>query len=149
MDQGIEVKGLTVRFGNVTALEQVNLTLGENRIYGLLGRNGAGKSTLLNVIGNRLYPSEGEVIIDGEMGTDNDRAQGKVYYMGEKNIYPEGTTVKQMFRWSKDFYPDFDMEYATVLAGRFGLNLKKKLKGLSDHCQVDCGAGFQRAVHLF
>ena len=74
MDQGIEVKGLTVRFGNVTALEQVNLTLGENRIYGLLGRNGAGKSTLLNVIGNRLYPSEGEVIIDGEMGTDNDRA---------------------------------------------------------------------------
>lgn len=59
MDQGIEVKGLTVRFGNVTALEQVNLTLGENRIYGLLGRNGAGKSTLLNVIGNRLYPSEG------------------------------------------------------------------------------------------
>ena len=65
------------------------------------------------------------------MGTDNDRAQGKVYYMGEKNIYPEGTTVKQMFRWSKDFYPDFDMEYATVLAGRFGLNLKKKLKGLS------------------
>lgn len=131
MDQGIEVKGLTVRFGNVTALEQVNLTLGENHIYGLLGRNGAGKSTLLNVIGNRLYPSEGEVIIDGEMGTDNDHAQGKVYYMGEKNIYPEGTTVKQMFRWSKDFYPDFDMEYATVLAGRFGLNLKKKLKGLS------------------
>lgn len=43
MDQGIEVKGLTVRFGNVTALEQVNLTLGENRIYGLLGRNGGGE----------------------------------------------------------------------------------------------------------
>ena len=42
MDQGIEVKGLTVRFGNVTALEQVNLTLGENRIYGLLDEMGRG-----------------------------------------------------------------------------------------------------------
>lgn len=120
-----------MRFGNITALDRVDLILEENRIYGLLGRNGAGKSTLLNVIGNRLYPSEGAVVIDGEIGMDNDRAQGKVYYMGEKNIYPEGTTVKQLFRWSKNFYPDFDMEYAFQLAGQFGLNPKKKLKGLS------------------
>ncbi|MGN0624848.1 MAG: ATP-binding cassette domain-containing protein [Oscillospiraceae bacterium] len=131
MNKSIEVKGLTMRFGNVTALDQVNLTLRENCIYGLLGRNGAGKSTLLNVIGNRMYPSEGTVLIDGESGTDNDNAQGKIYYMGEKNIYPDGTTVKQMFRWSRDFYPDFDMEYADKLASQFGLNPKKKLKGLS------------------
>ena len=131
MKKGIEVKELTIRFGNITALDRVDLILEENRIYGLLGRNGAGKSTLLNVIGNRLYPSEGAVVIDGEIGMDNDRAQGKVYYMGEKNIYPEGTTVKQLFRWSKNFYPDFDMEYAFQLAGQFGLNPKKKLKGLS------------------
>ena len=131
MKKGIEVKELTMRFGNITALDRVDLILEENRIYGLLGRNGAGKSTLLNVIGNRLYPSEGAVVIDGEIGMDNDRAQGKVYYMGEKNIYPEGTTVKQLFRWSKNFYPDFDMEYAFQLAGEFGLNFKKKLKGLS------------------
>lgn len=49
----------------------------------------------------------------------------------KKTFIRRESTVKQMFRWSKDFYPDFDMEYATVLAGRFGLNLKKKLKGLS------------------
>ena len=58
MKKGIEVKELTMRFGNITALDRVDLILEENRIYGLLGRNGAGKSTLLNVIGNRLYPSE-------------------------------------------------------------------------------------------
>ena len=79
MKKGIEVKELTIRFGNITALDRVDLILEENRIYGLLGRNGAGKSTLLNVIGNRLYPSEGAVVIDGEIGMDNDRAQGKVY----------------------------------------------------------------------
>ena len=66
MKKGIEVKELTMRFGNITALDRVDLILEENRIYGLLGRNGAGKSTLLNVIGNRLYPSEGAVVIDGD-----------------------------------------------------------------------------------
>lgn len=76
-----------MRFGNITALDRVDLILEENRIYGLLGRNGAGKSTLLNVIGNRLYPSEGAVVIDGEIGMDNDRAQGEKYTIWEKKIF--------------------------------------------------------------
>ncbi|MDD3192672.1 MAG: ABC transporter ATP-binding protein [Oscillospiraceae bacterium] len=131
MHNSIEAKGLTVQFGTVTALDQVDISFGENRIYGLLGRNGAGKSTLLNVMGNRLYPTQGSVSIDGEPGAENDKAQGKIYYMGEKNVCPDGTTVRQLFRWSRDFYPAFDMEYANQLAAQFGLNTKKKLKGLS------------------
>ena len=67
MDQGIEVKGLTVRFGNVTALEQVNLTLGENRIYGLLGRNGAGKSTTLKMLTGMMKPTAGKIYFDGKL----------------------------------------------------------------------------------
>lgn len=51
--------------------------------------------------------------------------------MGEKNYLPDTTTVRQMFRWTADFYPGFDMEYAESLAKEFGLDIKKKLKGLS------------------
>ena len=131
MNNSIQVKDLTVQFGHFTALEKINVTFGENRIYGLLGRNGAGKSTLLSAVNNRLFPNEGEVIIDGERGMENDNAQGKIYYMGEKNIYPDGTSVKQLLRWSRDFYPNFNMEYACQLAERFQLNQKKKLKSLS------------------
>lgn len=131
MGNSIQVKDLTVQFGHFIALDQISVSFGENRIYGLLGRNGAGKSTLLNTIGNRIFPKEGSVIIDGENGQENDRAQGKIYYMGEKNIYPDGTTVRKMFGWSRDFYPDFDMEYANSLAERFGLDRKKRLKSLS------------------
>lgn len=131
MNNSIQVKDLTVQFGHFTALEKINVTFRENRIYGLLGRNGAGKSTLLSAVNNRLFPNEGEVIIDGERGMENDNAQGKIYYMGEKNIYPDGTSVKQLLRWSRDFYPNFNMEYACQLAERFQLNQKKKLKSLS------------------
>lgn len=131
MNNGIEIRDLTMRFRETTALENVNLTLGGNKIYGLLGRNGAGKSTLLNCITNRLFPTQGEIRIDGMPARENDRAQSLVYYMGEKSFYPESTSVRELFRWTGEFYPGFDAEYAGALAEAFELNVKKKLKGLS------------------
>lgn len=127
----IEGKGLTMRFGNNTALDGVDVCFGDNKIYGLLGRNGAGKSTLLNVVTNRLLPTAGEVFIDGEPARENDRVLDRVYYMGEKTLLPDTATVAQLFRWTGDFYPGFDGEYAGQLADTFGLSEKKKLKNLS------------------
>ncbi len=127
----IEGKGLTMRFGNNTALDGVDVCFGDNKIYGLLGRNGAGKSTLLSVVTNRLLPTAGEVFIDGEPARENDRVLGLVYYMGEKTLLPDTATVAQLFRWTGDFYPGFDGEYAGQLADTFGLPEKKKLKNLS------------------
>ena len=127
----IEGKGLTMRFGNNTALDGVDVCFGDNKIYGLLGRNGAGKSTLLSVVTNRLLPTAGEVFIDGEPARENDRVLGRVYYMGEKTLLPDTATVAQLFRWTGDFYPGFDGEYAGQLADPFGLPEKKKLKNLS------------------
>ena len=127
----IEGKGLTMRFGNNTALDGVDVCFGDNKIYGLLGRNGAGKSTLMSVVTNRLLPTAGEVFIDGEPARENDRVLGRVYYMGEKTLLPDTATVAQLFRWTGDFYPGFDGEYAGQLADTFGLPEKKKLKNLS------------------
>lgn len=101
----IEGKGLTMRFGNNTALDGVDVCFGDNKIYGLLGRNGAGKSTLLSVVTNRLLPTAGEVFIDGEPARENDRVLGRVYYMGEKTLLPDTATVAQLFRWTGDFIP--------------------------------------------
>lgn len=131
MSNEIAVKGLTVRFGETVALDNVTVSFSQERIYGLLGRNGAGKSTLMNAVTNRLFPDAGNITINGEPARENDRAQGMIYCMGEKNYLPDTTTVRQMFRWTADFYPGFDMEYAESLAKEFGLDIKKKLKGLS------------------
>ena len=131
MNERIEIKGLTKMFQQHPALDDISLNLEENHIYGLLGRNGAGKTTLLNMVTNRLFPTSGRVLIDGEDAAENDRAQSKVYYMGEKNYLPETTTVKQLFEWTGDFYPGFDRDYALELAKKFDLNVKKKLKNLS------------------
>jgi len=128
---GIEVKNVSKSFGTVKALEDVSLKLERNKIYGLLGRNGAGKTTLLNIITNRIFEDNGEVLVDGESPKDNDSALGKMYMMGEANLYPENMKIKDVFKWTKAFYPDFDQEYAEKAAEMFGLNLKKKTNSLS------------------
>lgn len=127
----IEIKNVSKNFGNVKALSNVNLTFENDKIYGLLGRNGAGKSTLLNIITNRIFADSGEVLIDGENVADNDKALRKVYLMSEKNFYPEKMKIKQVFAWTKEFYPDFDEAYAAKLAKSFELNLNKTVKSLS------------------
>lgn len=127
----IEIKNVSKCFQQVRALERVTLTLEENKIIGLLGRNGAGKSTLLSCITNRLFPDEGEILVDGEPAQENDEAQSKIFLMSEKTYYPEGMKVKEALRWTQDFYPQFDRDFARQLADSFGLNLSSKIKGLS------------------
>ena len=131
MKSSIEVQGVTMRFGGVTALREVNLSLEGQKIVGLLGRNGAGKTTLLSLMTNRLFPSEGQVLLDGENVRENDAALSKIFYMGEKNPYLDTTTVAQLFRYTASFYPGFHADKAAALAERFELDVKKKLKNLS------------------
>lgn len=127
----IEVKNLRKSFGKTCALDQVSVTFEENKIYGLLGRNGAGKTTLLNVITNRIFADSGEVLIDGMPAKENDGALSKIYMMSERNYYPINMRIIDIFKWSKEFYPSFDMEYANKLAEIFELNTSKKVKSLS------------------
>lgn len=127
----IELKGVTKKYKNNMALDNVSLTFEENKIYGLLGRNGAGKTTLLNLISNRIFPTDGEVYIDGEPALENDNVLGRVYAMSEKNLLPGNMKFKKAVEMTKIFYPEFDTDYAFELAEKFRLDVKKKLQSFS------------------
>ena len=127
----IEIKNVSKSFGKTQALKDVTLTFEDGMIYGLLGRNGAGKSTLLNIITNRLFANSGEVLVDGENIEENDNAMSKIYIMSDAQLYPKDLKIKEIFRWSKEFYKDFDLELAEKYAEKFGLNTNKKVKSLS------------------
>lgn len=127
----LEIRDVSKSFGETQALSDVSLNLMQGKIYGLLGRNGAGKTTLLNIITNKIFPDQGYVILDGQVVFENDIALSQIYMMSEKNYYPPTMRVKQAFKWSKIFYPNFNIEYANNLADKFGLDTSKKIKALS------------------
>jgi ABC-2 type transport system ATP-binding protein len=127
----IEIKHVTKTFGNTLALKDVSATIAGDKIYGLLGRNGAGKTTLLNIITNRIFASQGEVCIDGEPAVENDRGQAKIFYMTEKTLYPTESRVRNIFRLTRGFFPQFDLDYAANLSERFQLDPGKRLASLS------------------
>ena len=127
----IKISNITKNFGDICALNNVSLTLNENKIYGLLGRNGAGKTTLLNIMTNRLFATSETITIDGENVIENDNALEKIYLMVEKDLYPESFKVKEIFKWKAEFYKNFNMEYALNLSKKFGININKKFKELS------------------
>jgi branched-chain amino acid transport system ATP-binding protein len=66
VDQGsLEISGVTVRFGNLAALDNVSLTAVGRQVTGIIGPNGAGKTTLLNAICGFIRPQAGEIRFEG------------------------------------------------------------------------------------
>ena len=62
----LEARGLTKRFGGVTALDDVSITVEENTLVGIIGPNGSGKTTFLNTITGFIHPDSGSVLFRGK-----------------------------------------------------------------------------------
>lgn len=135
---GIEIRNITKRYKNVTALDNISASLAHGRIYGLLGRNGAGKSTLINIMANRIFADEGEIFIDGENAKENSSVHEKIFCMSEADLYDDSMKVKNIFRWTGEFYDSFDGEKALQLAEKFQLDVNKRFKALSKGYQSIC-----------
>jgi ABC-2 type transport system ATP-binding protein len=98
MSNAIETNKLTKRFGEVLALDSIDLQVGTGEIYGFLGLNGAGKTTTIRALLGMIRPSEGEVWVLGQAVGPNGRGPWtKVGHLVENpTAYPELTVRENL-----------------------------------------------------
>ena len=129
MSEMVKCDGLTKRYGSLTALDHVNLTLESGRIVGLLGPNGSGKTTLLKLANGLLVPSSGEILLDGSApGVETKRI---VSYLPDANYLPDWMSVEGLLELFQDFYQDFDVVKAKEMLLQLNLDGSRKLKTFS------------------
>ena len=125
----VKCDGLTKRYGRLTALDNVNLSIESGRIVGLLGPNGSGKTTLLKLANGLLVPSDGEILLDGNKpGVESKRI---VSYLPDANYLPDWMAIEGLLELFQDFYEDFDVVKAKEMLLQLNLDGSRKLKTLS------------------
>lgn len=101
----LEIINLTKKFGDQTALDNVNIEINKNEIIGLLGPNGAGKSTLMKSIVGGLKIDEGKVLFDGKDISENEIfAKTNMGFLPENNPLYHEMYVKEYLQFVADIH---------------------------------------------
>lgn len=146
----IEINNLTKNFGDLTALDDVTVSLEQGQIVGLLGPNGSGKTTLIKILNGLLQPTSGSVAINGSApGVETKKV---VAYLPDRNALPDYMTASQLMDIYEDFFEDFDRLKAEAMVDDLGINrkqtMKKMSKGTKEKLQLCLVMARQAEVYL-
>lgn len=101
----IEAQGLTKKFGNFAATDNVDFKVQRGEIFGLLGPNGAGKSTTFKMMCGLLTPSGGKALVLGmDLKTSSGKARQRLGYMAQKFSLYGNLTVGQNLKFFSGVY---------------------------------------------
>lgn len=101
----IEVRDLTRRFGDFTAVDGISFSVGRGEIFGFLGSNGAGKSTTIRMLCGLLRPTSGSITVDGvNVAAEPEQVKPRIGYMSQRFSLYESLTVDQNVRFFGGLY---------------------------------------------
>lgn len=101
----LQLINLTKKFGDQTALNNINIEINQTEIIGLLGPNGAGKSTLMKSIVGALKIDEGSILFDGkDIGEDEISTKKKIGFLPENNPLYADMYVKEYLNFVADIH---------------------------------------------
>jgi len=127
----IEAQGVTRRFKDTLALDNITLNFAKDQIHGLLGRNGAGKTTLMSVMTAQDWPTEGEVQVFGQVPHENEQVLPDICFVREDQRYPEDAMAKHAFAAARDAFENWDEDFAQRLITDFRVPEKTAIKKMS------------------
>src|SRR5215467_15891104 len=94
----IQTEGLTRRFGDFTAVNNVSITVEKGEVFGFLGPNGSGKTTVIKMLTGLLPITEGDAWIEGlDVRTQADEVRQHIGYMSQKfSLYDDLTVLENL-----------------------------------------------------
>lgn len=125
----IEIKGLSHSFGDKIVLNNIELSIPDGTILGIVGINGAGKSTLLRLLSG-VYDSNGRILYDGKSPSLAETRRD-IFFLPDDPYYTSTSTPKSIFEFYKTFYPSIDKEIFDNLISKYGIDTKKPLRSFS------------------
>lgn len=125
----IRINNLSHKLGGTRVLDNVNLTVPDGTIMGLVGINGAGKSTLLRLLSGVYLPDEGSIDFDGA-SPSSEETRRDVFFLPDDPYFTHQTTIKSMLALYRAMY-SVDEERYKRLISLFGLDEKKPLRNFS------------------
>jgi len=129
----LEIKNLNKSFDKKEILKDVNISIPEGKIIGLLGKNGAGKTTLIKLINDLLTPTSGKILVNGkEVGVESKKI---ISYLPERTYLNKQMKVSEVIDYFSDFYENFDSDKAKKLLKDLDLDINQKLSKMSKGMQ--------------
>lgn len=149
----IEAKHICKSFGKTEVLKDMNCTIKNGSIYGLIGANGAGKSTFLRLVSGVYYPQSGFMTIDGKEVYENNEVKSKIIFVADEFFIPQGTTVRKQAEMYEALYGNFDKEYFEKNLSKLSLKPEDKLanysKGMKRQAIMLCALACKGDYYLF
>lgn len=128
--EALDVRALTIRYGDTTAVDAVSFRAGPGQVLGLLGPNGAGKTSLIRALTTVIEPTAGEAVVAGHRLSEVSSVRAAIGVLPESNGYPGGVDAPSYLRFFGQLYGltrrDADARAATLL-DRVGLGGERRL----------------------
>ncbi|MBQ4518191.1 MAG: ABC transporter ATP-binding protein [Clostridia bacterium] len=131
----IEIKNLTKKFDDFTALKEADLLIEKGTVYGLVGPNGSGKTTLIKCLCGVYRTDAGTITVDGEPVYDNPLLKERIAYIPDDLYFPATYTPRDMAKFYSTMYPAFSWEKYEALGKLFQLDEKKRIAHFSKGMQ--------------
>ncbi len=131
----IVIKDVTKTFGRVRSLDNVNATIKQGSIFGLIGSNGAGKSTLLRVMAGIYAPDTGFVTYDGEPIWENTTRKQDIVYLSDDQFFFSHGTITDMANYYRAMYINWSDDKYDRLRAVFNLEVDRKISTFSKGMQ--------------
>jgi ABC-2 type transport system ATP-binding protein len=146
----LECSALTKRYGSVTALQNIDLTLESGRIVGLVGPNGSGKTTLIKLAQHLLTPTSGVITINGLL--PGPETKEIVSYLPDRDFLPQWMNLQQLTGFYHEFFEDFNPAKSAEMLESLGVTgnmpLGKMSKGTREKVQLIFTMSREARVYL-